>query len=329
MSDFSIGVDIGGTKVAAGLVDAHGEIRNRTRKPMVARGTAAEGLAAVISAIEALLDADSADRSALRGIGVCSPGPLDPQKGVVLNPPNLPCWRNFPLADELRRAFRVPVWLDNDANAAGLAEVLWGAGRGYRNVFYATIGTGIGTGIIFDGHIYHGRTGAAAEGGHLSIDYHGPRCACGKHGCIEALAAGPAIAERARQKLAGDPSRHSQILALAGDDTAAVTSEIVGQAYAAGDAVATQVLEETVDLLAIWLGNVIDLLEPDVIIIGGGVSAMLTPFFPRIRGHLPECCINPWPQDIPIVVARYAEDSGIAGAAALCTANDSALKAIE
>lgn len=322
-------MDIGGTKVAAGLVDAHGEIRNRTRKPMVARGTAAEGLAAVIAAIEALLDADPVARTALRGIGVCSPGPLDPQKGVVLNPPNLPCWRNFPLADELRRAFRVPVWLDNDANAAGLAEVLWGAGRGYRNVFYATIGTGIGTGIIFDGHIYHGRTGAAAEGGHLSIDYHGPRCACGKHGCIEALAAGPAIAERARQMLAADPSRHSQILALAGDDTAAVTSEIVGQAYAAGDAVATQVLEETVDLLAIWLGNVIDLLEPDVIIIGGGVSAMLTPFFPRIRERLPECCINPWPQDIPIVVARYAEDSGIAGAAALCAANDSARKAIE
>src|SRR5258706_14698633 len=111
----------------------------------------------------------------LLGIAICSPGPLDPRTGVVINPPNLPCWRNFPLAAEISKVYRLPVRVDNDGNAAALAEALWGAGRGYRYVFYATIGTGIGTGIVFDRRIYHGRTGAAGGGGHMCIDNRVPR----------------------------------------------------------------------------------------------------------------------------------------------------------
>src|SRR5207248_9256813 len=106
------------------------------------------------------------------------------------------------LAEEVERAFGIPTRLDNDANAAALAEALWGAGRGYSLVYYATLGTGSATGVVFDGRIHHGRTGAAAEAGHLTIDYHGPRCGCGKLGCIEALASGPANAQRARELLA-------------------------------------------------------------------------------------------------------------------------------
>jgi glucokinase len=210
----------------------------------------------------------------------------------------------------------VPVKLDNDGNAAALAEARWGAGRGYRNVFYATLGTGIGTGIVFDGRIYHGRTGAAAEGGHVSIDYRGPRCGCGKPGCIEVLAAGPAIARRARAKLSA--GGHSVILELAGGNLEAVTSEMVGEAYRAGDTLAKEVLLETVDLLALWLGNMVDLLEPDVMVIGGGVAAMLSPLFDQIRERLPACCINSRCGEIPLVMARYGADSGIAGGAALC-----------
>jgi glucokinase len=185
-----VGVDVGGTKVAAGLVDSGGRITRQTRTPMVATDAVA-GLAAVTSAIEAVYSAADLNpqlKRSISGIGVCAPGPLNPQTGVVINPPNLPCWRNFPLAAEIAKVYRLPVRVDNDGNAAALAEALWGAGRGYRSVFYATIGTGIGSGIIFDGRIYHGRTGAAAEGGHMSIDYRGPRCGCGKLGCIEALA---------------------------------------------------------------------------------------------------------------------------------------------
>jgi glucokinase len=319
---FVIGVDIGGTKVAAGLVDRDGDIRTQTRTPMVPTGEASAGLRAVLSAIDSLSDTSAGDpklNGRIRGIGICSPGPLDPKTGLVINPPNLPCWRNFPLATEVTQVYRVPVKVDNDANAAALAEAQWGAGRGYHNVFYATIGTGIGTGIVFDGRIYHGRTGAAGEGGHVSIDYQGPRCGCGKSGCIEALAAGPAIAKRARAKLVGESARRSKLLELANGNIDAISSEMVGEAYRSGDPAAKEVLQETVELLAVWLGNIIDLLDPDVMIIGGGVAAMLQPFFAEIKGRLPNWCINSRCQEVPLVIARYGADAGIAGGAALCS----------
>jgi len=318
-SSLAVGVDIGGTKIAAGLVDATGHIVLQTRTPMIAHDGAKGGLGAVKSAIESLLHRHgngSQPHPSISGIGICSPGPLDPKTGVVINPPNLPCWRNFPLAEEVSGIYRVPVSVDNDANAAGLAEVLWGAGRGYHNVFYATIGTGIGTAILFDGSIYHGRTGAAAEGGHMSIDYRGPVCGCGKPGCIEALASGPAIARRAREKLRGP--RTSLLRDLAAGQVELISSEMVGQAYAAGDPVAGEVLGETVGLLTLWLGNMVDLLEPDVMIVGGGVAAMLLPFFQEIRDRLPTCCVNQRCNEIPLVPARYGADAGVAGGAALC-----------
>jgi glucokinase len=251
-------------------------------------------------------------------IGICAPGPLDPKSGMILNPPNVPCWRNFPLAEKVRAKYSVPVKVDNDANAAALAETLWGAAQGFRYVFYATIGTGIGTGIIFDGAIYHGNTGSAGEGGHVSIDYRGPLCSCGKRGCIEVLAAGPAIGARARTKVAADSARGSAILDLADGDIAAVTSEKVGRAFAAGDAMARNILEETVDVLTPWLGNIVDLFDPDVLVFGGGVAAMLRPFFGVIKQRLPGWCVNPCASKIPLVMAHYGADAGIAGGAALC-----------
>ncbi len=314
-----IGVDIGGTKIAAGVVDHSGAILQQIRTPMVAGAGAAAGLAAVLSAIKSVREKSCGVATlpeAVSGIGLCAPGPLDPSAGVVINPPNLPCWRNYPLAVEVAKAVALPVKLDNDGNAAALAEAKWGAGRGYGNVFYSTLGTGIGTGIVFAGKIYHGRTGAAAEGGHVSIDCRGPRCGCGKRGCIEALAAGPAIARRARAKLAA--GGRSALLELAGGQADAVSSEMVGQAYTAGDALAREVLLETVELLALWLGNMVDLLEPDVMVMGGGVAAMLSPLLDELRGRLPACSINSRCREIPLVMARYGADAGIAGGAALC-----------
>ena len=316
-----IGVDIGGTKVAAGLVDCHGEIGANVRMPMTSHGDAAAGFHAVTEAIDSLIGADPQSRITVSAIGVCAPGPLDPKTGIVINPPNVPCWRNFPLASGISQRYGVPVKVDNDANAAALAEVLWGAGRGYRNVFYATIGTGIGTGIVLDGHIFHGRTGAAAEGGHVSIDYNGPRCGCGKRGCIEVLASGPAIARRARAKLAAQPGSNSKILELAGGKIDAVTTEMVGQASAQCDPLAKEILLETAELLSVWLGNTVDLLEPDVMIVGGGVAAMLHPFFDEIRNRLPNWSVNSRCQEIPLVLAHYGANSGIAGGAALCNAD--------
>jgi glucokinase len=309
----TIGVDIGGTKVAAGLVDSTGEISHKTRAPMVATGDAATGFAAVKAAVDAVFSEFPEARAAVTGIGLCSPGPLDPKTGVVLNPPNVPCWRNYPLAAEVERVFGVPARVDNDANAAGLAEALWGAGVGYTNVFYATLGTGIGTGIVFDRKIYHGRTGSAAEGGHMTIDLHGPQCPCGKRGCIEALASGPNIARRARARL----TPTSRIVQLAGS-LEQVRSEHVGQAFREGDAIAAEILTETAHLLTVWLGNIVDLLEPDVMVVGGGVAELMSPFFETISKDLQHWAINQRAGEIPLLMARYGADAGIAGAGAIC-----------
>ena len=319
----ALGVDIGGTKVAAGLVDAEGTILFQTRVAMPAHGSADEGFGAVQSAIEAVFAARPEARERLAGIGICAPGPLDPATGVILNPPNVPCWRNFPLAAEVQRVFGLSARVDNDGNAAALAEAIWGAGVGYRNVFYATLGTGIGTGIVFDRQIYHGRTGSAAEGGHVTIDCNGPKCGCGKLGCVEALCSGPAIARRTRERLVeslliGSDLTTSKLLALAGGDRYAVNPEIVEEAFRQGDPVAAEVLRETADFLAIWAGNVIDLLEPDVFIFGGGLAQLMSGFFGRIRGQLERWCVNKRFAEMPMVLAKYGADSGIAGAAALC-----------
>jgi len=311
-----LGVDIGGTKIAVGIVDRDGKILVQGREPMVSNATAEAGLDAVVKAIGSML-ADEA-HGKVGSIGICAPGPLDPKTGVVLNPPNVPCWRNFPLADRISQRYNIRVKIDNDANAAALAETLWGAARGYRYVFYTTIGTGIGTGIVFDGAIYHGKTGSAGEGGHVSIDYRGPRCKCGKRGCIEVLASGTAIGARARAKLSGDTTLRSAILDLAQGDIAAVTSEKVAKAYSQGDALAKEILLETLDVLTPWLGNIVDLFDPDVLVIGGGVAAMLRPFFDEIKARLPDWCVNPHSSEIPLVMAHYGADAGIAGGAALC-----------
>ena len=311
-----LGVDIGGTKIAVGIVDRSGKILAQGRTPMVANETPEAALDAVVSAIDSMLSPSAVD---IEGIGICAPGPLDPKSGIVLNPPNLPCWRNFPLADKVRAKYSVPVKVDNDANAAALAETLWGAAQGFHYVFYATIGTGIGTGIVFDGSIYHGKTGSAGEGGHVSIDYRGPVCLCGKRGCIEILAAGPAIGARARAKVAAEPSRGKIILDLVKGDISSITSQHVGKAFESGDPLAREVLEETVHLLTIWLGNIVDLLDPDVIVVGGGVAAMLRSFFEEIKCELPDWCVNPRASEIPLLMAHYGADAGIAGGAALCS----------
>jgi glucokinase len=313
-----IGVDVGGTKVAAGFVNGRGEMGEHLRVAMNPRGTAEEGFAAVTSALDALLKRKTASGSGEFPIGICAPGPLDPRTGVVLNPPNVPCWRDFPLTAEIERRYGLRARVDNDANAAALAESLWGAGQGFGNVFYACIGTGIGAGIILDGKIFHGRTGSAAEGGHVSIDYRGPRCNCGKRGCIEALASGTAIARRAREAIAADATRGGALMALARGDAAALRSEMVARAADAGDELAREILSETIEYLAVWLGNIVDLLEPDVMILGGGVADMLRPHFGEIQERMKNWCVNARHGEIALVPAHYGENSGIAGGAALC-----------
>lgn len=311
---FFLGVDIGGTKVAGGLIDTRGQVLYRTRAPMDARGGAEQAVACVRHVIDQVL----ADNPSLpvSGIGLSSAGVVESNSGTVIEAANLPCWRDFPLASIIEARYGVPTLLHNDANAAAMAEALWGAGAGFPSVFYASIGTGIGTAFVLDRTLYLGRTGAAGEGGHMTIDFHGEKCRCGKRGCIETMASGPAIAARASRKIAADPGLGSSITEQASGGP--IGCEAVVRAWERGDPLATQVLQETADALAIWFGNIADLLEPSVIVVGGGVSTVIERWFEYIRTQLPRWSVNSHCRDIPLLRARYGEDAGIAGAAALC-----------
>jgi glucokinase len=315
---FMLGVDVGGTKIAAGLVNGQGAIGYSTRVPMNALGSASQALECVLEALETVFRENPSVE--VHAIGISAPGPLDPQSGVIMNPPNLPCWRDYPLVSEISKHYSLPIVIDNDANAAAFAETRWGAGRGHRDVFYATIGTGVGTGLAIDGKLYNGRTGAAPEGGHISIDYRGPKCGCGKRGCIEALASGTAIARRAREAVNADPHRGAALLSFADGNAEHITAELVKRAWMACDQLATEVLKQTCTLWSVWLGNVIDMLEPDVIVIGGGAGELLMQWLEEIRAELPQWSINRRCNEIPIVRAHYGAESGIAGGAALCEA---------
>src|ERR1043166_1004008 len=171
--DLALGVDIGGTKIAVGIVDHDGNVLFKARVPMNSAGSDQEALDGVHNAIRTALDTEFASR--ITAIGVASPGPLELPSGRIINAPNLPCWRNFPLGDRIREAYSFSTFVENDANAAGLAEAMWGAGRNFDNLFYVTIGTGIGTAIVVDRELQYTRTRIAPEGGHMTIDYRGER----------------------------------------------------------------------------------------------------------------------------------------------------------
>ncbi|MGD0428546.1 MAG: ROK family protein [Candidatus Acidiferrales bacterium] len=309
-----LAVDIGGTKVAAGLVNSHGRILHTARSAMVARATAVEGFRAVQHAMDAVMPQARAAR--VRAIGVCAPGWVDSERGVLLSATNLPCWRNFPLARKIQKLYGLSTRLTNDASSAALAEAKWGAGAKYESIFYVSLGTGIGTAIVREGEIYHGRPGGSCEGGHTSINFDGPLCSCGKRGCIEAYASGTAISTHARRLLRQQLNNRSLILKMAGGNISNVTTEAVNQAARSGDSLATQILEEAADHLTIWLGNMIDLLEPEAIILGGGIGRMMTSFRARMRRTLHTWAINPGAQRIPILNARFGSQSALAGAAA-------------
>ena len=319
-----LGVDIGGTKVAAGLVNARGEVLARSRAQMVTRGSAEGGLSSVFDAIDSLFR-DRRAKSA-RALGISVPGWVDENAGTVVSATNIPCWHDFPLVREIAKHYGLRVRIGNDGNVAALAEAVWGAGAGYRKVFYGTLGTGIGAGIVIDRRIYSGRTGAAAEGGHMTIDYRGVPCGCGKLGCIEAYASGNAIARRAQQRLNEGSRNNSLMLELAEGKVGAVTCEIVAKSAAREDKVALETLNEAADYLAIWLSNMIELLEPDVIVLGGGIGPLMMSYADRIRQTLEKWAINPRWREIPIVGAKYGAESALVGAAALCLSRTQLLK---
>ncbi|MGH9398605.1 MAG: ROK family protein [Terriglobia bacterium] len=322
MRNLIVGIDIGGTKIAGGLVTPKGRLHDPMVVPTRAKDGVKTSFLQVRRLIERLVRRAGGKQNVL-GIGLCAPGALDTETGLVINAPNLPGWDKLRLAYEVERVFGLPSRVENDANLAGLAEVLFGAARGYKNVFYVTISTGIGTGIIIDRKIYHGNKGVAGEGGHVSIDYRSPyRCTCGTLGCIEVLASGPAMARRARVRLEQEHAVPSLLRELTRGQLRLITPEMIAAAAGKGDAIATEVLQETGFFLGVWLGGMISLLDPAAIVIGGGVARIGKPLLSKIRETFLHYTINPsMAAKIPILPAKLQQNVGVYGAASLFLSN--------
>ena len=250
--------------------------------------------------------------SRLAAIGIGCAGPLDLERGVVLAPPNMPGnWRQFPLRSFVESKSRLPVIMDNDANAAVVAEHLYGAGRGYSDLVYLTISTGIGGGIIANNDLVH-RLG---EAGHVTVNPGGARCGCGARGCLEAECSGTAIARRAQEHLlSGKPSKLRDLV----DDIKQVSAKTVEDAAREGDELACAVWQETVSLMAIGIGSIVALLAPQAIILGGGVAAGAGEFLLQpLRAEVNERVRIVSMEGVQVLQAAFGADSGLYGAIAL------------
>ena len=259
-----VGLDIGGTKMTAGAVDTTGRIAGLTTAPTDAARGPADGLGRIVALIAQAVAGDAA----LSGIGIGCTGPLDTERGIVRNPYTLPTWDGMELVAPLQERFGVPVALLNDCDAAALGEAWLGAGRGLMRIAYVTVGTGIGAGIVIGGRLLEAPGGLAGEIGHATIDVNGPACYCGSTGCLEQLAAGPAI-ERAVRAAGGPDWDALQQRAGAGH---LVTAEVIADAARAGLPLARAAIEQAARALGAGLANLAVTVAPERIVVGGGLS---------------------------------------------------------
>jgi glucokinase len=309
-----VGVDLGGTQIRAALADEEGSILHRTSCLTLAE----EGVELVMGRIRGAVYEvmGSTDRGQVQGIGIVAPGPSDPWKGVIMKAPNLPGWRNVPLKNLMEAEFDLPVFVGNDANLAALAEQRFGAGQGVTDLIYITVSTGIGGGIIADNRLLLGAQGFAGEVGHQTIEAHGPRCNCGNVGCLEALAAGPAIAGRARELIRD--GAETAITDLVGGDLDQITAREVNQAAQAGDSIAVELFRQAGFYIGVGIVNLLHLFNPSLIVIGGSVAKAGDLLFEPIRATVRQRAMasHYW-ENAPIVPATLGDDVGLLGAVAL------------
>ncbi len=311
MSDSVAGIDIGGTKIAVAIADENGTV-GRIERFLTPHG---RGPYAILGqAIDLVLSLSAEQGGRLTSVGIGCAGPLDRHRGLVLSPPNLPDWDEFPIVQIVEDRLGVPVVFDNDANAAALGELRYGAGRGLRDMVYVTMSTGIGGGIIVDGEIVHGIYDTGGEVGHMIVQPDGPLCGCGGRGCVEAIASGTGIAKRARERV--QAGSDSAMVEMAGG-VDEITAETVARATREGDAVAMDVWEETVRYFAIAINNIMVSLAPEAVVIGGGVAAAGDLLFEPLREKvLASVCVMP-SELVRIVPAELGGDSGAYGAVIL------------
>jgi glucokinase len=309
----TLGIDLGGTKILAALVEESGRILDRSEKPTPAR----EGPDAVIEQMVAAAG-ELRDRApaGLLGVGVGAAGQIEAKSGSVRFSPNLG-WHDVPLQEKLKSHLASPVVVSSDVRAATLGEWVHGAGRGCGDLLCMLVGTGIGGGIITGGHLVLGANNSAGEVGHAPIVCHGPLCTCGNQGCLEALAGGWAIAERARRVAEQRPEAGRALLSLAGGEPANIDARVVAQAHRQGDPLAGSLVDEVAEALIAGLTMLVNVLGPARIILGGGVIAGLPELVERCEAGIRRRALLVATEALEVVPAALGEEAVAIGAATL------------
>lgn len=306
MADHVIGIDLGGTNIKAGVVDLQGKVLAAASIPTHVKEGHATVVANICKASRKVMDAARIGPKDVKGVGLGVPGTLDLKAGVILFSPNLPCLNEFPIRDDVAAGLKLPVVLENDANAAAWGEKWAGAGRGVSSLVMFTLGTGIGGGIIIDDEIVHGMNGVAAELGHQMLIWDGVKCLCGNVGCIEAYASCPAMVRRMKEAIArGEKSK------LRGDFEAAD----ITRAAQEGDATAGKILEETGRMLGAVATNMLHILNPEMVIFAGGMIAAGDLLLRPIRDEVEKRAFAASKKGARIVFAELGGNAGLIGAA--------------
>jgi glucokinase len=296
-----LGLDIGGTKLAAGVVDRAGGVHSFVVEPSRAEEGPASTLERLFDLGRRAVEESGIDWPAIEAVGIGCGGPLDSERGVLIAPPHLPGWRDVPVTALARKALGRAATLENDATAAAAGEHRWGAGAGVRNMVYLTISTGVGGGVVVDGSLYHGASGNGGELGHVTVDWHGRRCrGCGRLGCLEAYVSGTSIAERARE--AG---------------LAFETAADVAVAARGGDEGAVRLWDETVEALSCGLTSIVNLFEPELVVLGGGVTRSGELLLDPVRAAVRAGAMRPAGEAADVVLSRFGDQVGVVGAAAI------------
>lgn len=306
-NELTIGVDIGGTKIACGVVDIDGNILAKTVRPSTPDEP--QGIEdAIVDAV-----AELRAQHEVVAVGIAAAGFISSKRDKVLFAPNI-AWRDYPLAEKLADRINLPLVIENDANAAGWAEYRFGAGAGKRDVVMLTLGTGIGGAMVVDGHLVRGAFGAGAELGHIKVLPGGRLCGCGHSGCWEAYASGTAFTVAARAAVVAQPTRAAAILAAAnGEDIAGMH---VTQAARAGDGLAIELFEQLGAWIGLGMATLTAVTDPELFVIGGGLGDTWDLFFPAMhKAYLANLSGNGFRGEPAIVPAVMANDAGIVGAA--------------
>ncbi|MYK17192.1 ROK family protein, partial [Candidatus Poribacteria bacterium] len=310
MKTYVVGIDIGGTKLATVVADNTGHILNKVRRPTLAERGPEYALQLLFDMVHETIELAGLARTTISAIGVSCGGPLDTKTGIVYSPPNLPGWDALPLKAKLESEFQIPVTIENDANASALAEYRFGGGRGYNAVLYMTMSTGIGGGIVLDGQVYHGANDSAGEVGHQILLPDGPLCGCGKRGCLEALCSGPAIARRAQAAVRNEKASATALLDLTGGRVEDVRSEHVLAAARRDDALALQLVEETGYYMGWGIANLVNILNPDIVLLGTIAIAAGDLLLDPIRKTVSEFAMTRPAEAVKIVPAELGEALG-------------------